>query len=304
VILLIQPKLATTKNKSDVTADGHTIAKDMFSAIGGELVTTKEFSTTEHKGVAPEHPWATAKHNGAASKLAQATIEHECATAEHVNATAEHKSVTALHDLATDCVRLLMHFFHPIQQCAQQVYHTAVPLSPTSSQLHKSCLQSVTDNQLSHVTAFSGAPSTWGSLLRTIGVGPRQLSCITTFVHGIISACGNTVEVYSIVTGVLQQSLCAPEPVTKIKHTPDGSIIVLVHSSSVTMWDVQTGGHIHTFSIQSRISDVAVSATSIACSSSDGSVTSWDIFTKERGQCFSSDNPIITIDWLSHQEHQ
>jgi hypothetical protein len=42
------------------------------------------------------------------------------------------------YDLATDCLRLSMHFFHPIQQCAQQVYHTALPLSPTSSLLRNS----------------------------------------------------------------------------------------------------------------------------------------------------------------------
>ena len=195
-----------------------------------------------------------------------------------------------------------MHFFHPIQQCAQHVYYTAVPLSPISSQFHKSHLQSVIDNQLSCVTAFSGAPSTWGSLLRTIDVRPRQLTCIATSVHGIISACGDVVDVYDAVTGVLQQSLCAPEPVAKIRCSPDGSILFLVHLFSVTMWDMQTGGHIHTFSAESRIGDIAVSATSIACGSFNGLVVSWDILTKEQGWCFWHIHSVVTIDWLSAQE--
>jgi len=110
---------------------------------------------------------------------------------------------TSLSDLATDCLRLSMHFFHPIQQCAQQVYHTAVPLSPTSSQLHKYCLQSIIDNHLSPVTEFMGAPHTWGSLLRSIDTRPRQLTCITTSGQSIISACEDRVTIYDAVTGVL-----------------------------------------------------------------------------------------------------
>ena len=88
--------------------------------------------------------------------------------------------VKVLTALARDCLRFSMHFFHPIQQCAQQLYHAALPLSPTSSHLHNSCLQSVIDNQLCHITTFSGAPDEWGLLLRTIDVRPGRLTCIAT----------------------------------------------------------------------------------------------------------------------------
>ena len=202
-----------------------------------------------------------------------------------------------------DCLWLLMHFFHPIQQCAQHVYHTALPLSPTSSLLHKSCLQSVIDNQLSHVTAFSGAPDTWGLLLGTINVRPRQLTCITTSVQRIVIACEDIVSIYDAVTFVLQQSLHAPETVTKIQDSPDGSILFFAHSSSVTMWDVQTGGLIHTFYTRSKINDVAVSSTGahIASGSSDGTVASWNIHTKE-GRGFGNSQPVVAIHWLSSVE--
>jgi hypothetical protein len=94
------------------------------------------------------------------------------------------------------CLQMLsMHFFHPIQQCAQQIYLTALPLSPTSSHLQNTCLQNVVDNQLSHVTAFVGAPSTWGLLLRTIDTRPRDLTCITTSGQQIIAACEDIVNI-------------------------------------------------------------------------------------------------------------
>ena len=66
---------------------------------------------------------------------------------------AYHKILTPLSDLTADCLHLLMYFFYLIQHCAQQVHHTAVPLSPISSPLQKSCLQNIVDNQLSYVAA-------------------------------------------------------------------------------------------------------------------------------------------------------
>ena len=211
------------------------------------------------------------------------------------------KVLVPLHDLATDCLRLSMHFFHPIQQCAQQVYCTAVPLSPTSSLLGKSYLQHILDNHLSHVTAFVGAPHTWGSLLRTIDTRPKQLTCMTTSSQRIITASGDNLDIYDVVTGVLQQSLSAPETVIKIEGSLDGSILFLAHSSSVTMWDVQTGGLVHTFTTQSSINDMTVSTAHIACGLSDGSVVLWDIHAREEGKGFGNGQPVITICWLSPQ---
>ena len=244
-----------------------------------------------------------------------ATTEQELATATHNLAIAMHKSATALHEavlsatttlhnLATDCLRLSMHFFHPIQQCAQQVYHSALPLSPTSSLLRKSYLQSVIDDRLSRVTTFSGAPVTWGLLLRTIDVRPGQLTCIATSVRMIVAACGDAVTIYDAVTGVLRQSLHAPEVVTKIQGSPDGSILFFGHSLSVAMWDVQTGGLIHTFTTRSLINDIAVSTTGdhIACGLSDGSVAFWNVHTKEEGKGFGDGRPVVTIRWISPLE--
>ena len=217
-------------------------------------------------------------------------------------ANSKASAVAKVIALAEDCLRLLMHFFHPIQQCAQQVYHTAVPLSPTSSQVHKFYLWSVTGSQPSCVTAFLGAPSTWGLLLRTIDIRPRNLTCIATSIQGIIAACENIVNIYNAVTFVLRQSLCAPESVTKIQDSSDGSVLFFAHPLSVTMWDVQTGGLIHTFTTQSKINDIAVSTSHIACGLSNGCVIFWNIHTKEEGKGFGDNRPVVTIYWLSPQE--
>jgi hypothetical protein len=170
--------------------------------------------------------------------------KHSTAGAASVEAAAAEgvaKDLTISLNLATDCLRLSMHFFYPIQQCAQQVYHTALPLSPTSSQLRESCFRSIADKQLSSVAAFFGAPNEWGLLLRTINIRPRQFTCIATFAQRIAAACEDTVNIYDAVTFVLQQSLHTPETITKMQGSPDGSALLFAHSYSVTMWDVQTG---------------------------------------------------------------
>jgi WD40 repeat protein len=66
-----------------------------------------------------------------------------------------------------------------------------------------------------------------------------------------------------------------------------GPPLFFAHPFSVTMWDVQTGGLIHTFTTQSEIKDIAVSTSGdyIACGSSDGSVGS-GIPHQKGGQMF------------------
>jgi hypothetical protein len=250
------------------------------------------------------HKAETARHQARVTRDAEvASHMAEISNAASTQAAAAEDVVNVSLDLVTDCLRLSMHFFHPIQQCAQQVYHTALPLAPTSSQLHKSYLQSVVDNNLSCVIAFLGAPNAWGSLLRTIDVRPRQPTCIATSAQRIITACEDIVDIYDAVTFVLRQSLRAPETVTKVQGSPDGSILFFSHSHSVTMWDVQTGGLTHTFTTRSKITDIAVSTGDhLACGSSDGSITFWNIHTKEEGEGFGNSQPVVTICWLSPQE--
>jgi WD40 repeat protein len=196
-----------------------------------------------------------------------------------------------------------MHFFHPIQQCAQQIYHTALPLSPTSSHLQKSCLQSVADDQLSHVITFVGAPSTWGLLLRTIDIRPREVTCIATSGQQIIAGCGDIVNIYDAVTGVLQQPLSPSEEVKKIQASPDGSTLFFAHSLSITTWDVQTGGLAYTFTVQSEVKDILLSMTGdyIACSFHD-SVTLCNTRNKQEGKGFRSDQPVVVMCWVSPQK--
>ena len=241
----------------------------------------------------------------------QHSASHKADIAQYKAAIVQHKAVTdwyeaatTLHDLATDCLRLSMHFFYPIQQCAQQVYHSALPLTPTSSHLRKSCLQSVIDSQLSLITASLGVPDPWGLLLRTISIRPKQFTCMAIFAQRITAAYEDIVNIYDTVTGVLQQSLHAPETVIEIQDSPDGSILFFAHTLSITMWDIQTGGLIHTFTTKTGINNITVSTTGnhIVCGLSDGSIAFWNTHTKEEGRGFGDGQPVVVIHWVSPLE--
>ena len=251
------------------------------------------------KIMADAKAWAQAQADPVAKveakERAEAAPKAEAEAEVRAESDAAAEVLASLYNLATDCLRLSTYFFHPIQQCAQQVYHTAIPLSPTSTQLHESCLQSVIDNHLSHVATFSGAPDTWGSLLRVIDVRPRQLMCITTSAQRIIAASEEVVNLYDAVTFALRQTLHTPETVLKIEGSPDGSTLFFAHSSSVTMWDMQTGGLIHTFTVQSKVNDIAVSANHVTCGLSDGSVIFWDTHTKEEVGSFGNGQSVVSI---------
>ena len=70
------------------------------------------------------------------------------------------------------------------------------------------------------------------------------------------------------------------------------------------MWDVQTGGLIHTFTIKSKVSDIAISTLGghIACGMSNGYVTFWNTRTKVEGKGFGNGQPVVTTCWLSPQK--
>jgi hypothetical protein len=120
----------------------------------------------------------------------------------------------------------------------------------------------------------------------------------------IIAGCKDTVTIYDAVTGVLQQSLSSSETVIKIQASPDGTTLFFAHSYSVTMWDVQTGGLVHTFTAQREVNHIAVSTSGdhIACGSPNGSVTFWNICTRGEGKRYGEGQSVITICWLSPQK--
>ena len=123
----------------------------------------------------------------------------------------------------------------------------------------------------------------------------------------IAAACDNgTVGIYDSVTGVLRSSLSPPHPVQAMTGSPDGSILFCTHreNPSITMWDIQTGGLVHTFTLMTEATDTAVSLNGryLACGFSDGTVNIWKVAKRTGGPAFRRRSAITCLCWLAPEE--
>ena len=142
--------------------------------------------------------------------------------------------------------------------------------------------------------------------MRTITASSKRFTYMTTFGHRIAAACDDgTVDIYDSITGVLRLSLSPASPVQAACGTPDGSILFCAHRGlSVTMWDMQTGGLIHTFVLEWNAEDIDVSFTAryLACGLSNGSVRVWEVTNMEAAAIWTH-TPATKFCWLEQEEH-
>ena len=134
---------------------------------------------------------------------------------------------------------------------------------------------------------------------------------MTVIGHGsaatIAVACGDgTVDVYESVTGVLRFSLKPPHPTQAVTGSPNGSILFCTHreNPSITLWDIQTGRHIHTFTLTTEATNTAVSLKGryLACSLFGHTVNFWEVANGTEGPQFGNGSPITCLRWLAPEE--
>jgi len=211
-------------------------------------------------------------------------------------------STSNLRSLVEDRLRFTMHFFYLIQRSAPHTCHSALPLSPSLPMPHSSLLREKT-----LIARFYGRPGDWGPVIRTIKGSVGRFTCMTTIGHGIAAGRDDgTVGIYDSITGVLRLSLSPEHPAEAVTGSPDGSMLFCTHfrGPSITLWDTQTGGLIHTFALRSRVTDTAVSLEGhyLTCGLSDGSVHFWEIANRMEGPAFGGGSPIIRLCWLTPEE--
>ena len=194
-----------------------------------------------------------------------------------------------------------MHFFHLIRQSSRHVYHSALPLSPSSSPL-----RSIIPQQKILVAEFYGCLEAWGAAIQTIKASSGRFTHMMTFASWIAAACDDgAVGIYDSVTGAPRLSLNPGDLVKAMRGTPDGSTLLCAHQGfSVTAWDIQTGGLMHTFVPEWKVEDIAVSLTGryLACGSSDGFVKVREVTSKSEVLDFESGSPVTHLCWLEQEE--
>jgi len=182
-----------------------------------------------------------------------------------------------------DSQRILLEYFDIIHNSPSQLYHSALPLSPSSSLLHKFYSAEFSRG----VKVVKRLPEEWGVCSRTV---------LSKYSPLAISYWNNTIAVGSthrdiIILDAITGSQIAVlsghgNQVNSVAFSPDGTLLVSGgNDRTVQLWDVQTGGVIKKFhGHNSRVCSVSISAdhTMIVSGSGDHTVRLWNI---QMGKC-------------------
>ena len=211
-----------------------------------------------------------------------------------------HVPTSDLHRLAEDHLQFTRNFFLLIRQSAPHIYHSALPLSPSSSAPHSTIIP-----EKSLLTGFYGRPETWGAVIQTIQSPSTKFTDMAAFGCWIAAACSDgVVRIYDAVSGGLKQSLRPADPVKAVRGLPDGSALFCTHhGNSVTLWDLQTGGLTRTFTFEEGVRNIAVSLKGryVAFGFSNELVRLREV-AKEVEGAIRGASPVTCFCWLEPEE--
>jgi WD40 repeat protein len=195
-----------------------------------------------------------------------------------------------------DSQYLLLENFDAIHNSPSYLYRCGLPLSPSSSWLHKSY-----DAELSQgVKVVRGLPVEWGACSRTVPLPsyPEALACWNnTIAVGLKS---NDIILLNGITGSQMGVLSGHTGgVRSLTFLLEGASIVSGSDDrSLKLWDVQTGGVIRTFCGHTDwVVSVSISPshTTIASGSWDKTICLWDIQTGECHCILELQKPVYCV---------
>jgi len=182
-----------------------------------------------------------------------------------------------------DSQHLVMEHFEAICNSPSQIYHSVLPLCPSSSWLHKHYAAELSQE----VKVVGGLSAGWGTCSRTVTLVqiPQTLTCWRdTIAVGLDS--GEIITLDGI-TGIQTAILSGHTGyVRSLAFFPNGrSLVSGSNDRTVKLWDVQTGGTVRTFcGHTNHVNSVSISedCTMIASGSNDMTIRLWNIQT---GDC-------------------
>ena len=168
------------------------------------------------------------------------------------------------------------------------LYHSALPLSPSSSWV-RSCYKA---NVGEDVRVLTGLPDRWDACSRTINLQGKP-SAFAYQGNTIAVGLKSNVVLLDAITGVRMSALYGhTDTILSITFSLDGTLLVSrSKDETVKLWDIQTGGLIRTFSDHTRLvsaASISPDGTTIALGTTSGSICLWDVRT---GRC----HPIATL---------
>ena len=183
-----------------------------------------------------------------------------------------------------DTQHLLLEHFDIIQNSPSHIYHSALPLFPSSSCLHRH----YTVEPSPMIKVVRGLPTEWGGCSRTVFLDSYTLTI--SYHNGSIaigSASGDIIVLDST-TGTQRAVLSGHSDVAScVEFSSDGTLLISgSHDKTVKLWDIQTGGVVRTFSGHTDLVQcvsISVDCTKIVSGSHDQMICLWEVQT---GKCY------------------
>ena len=183
---------------------------------------------------------------------------------------------------ANDSQHLLLEHFDAICHSPSQLYHSALPFSPSSSLVHRYYNAGLSRE----VKVVKGLPSEWGPCFRTVTFDSQPLGL--AYWKGTIAAgleSGNIITLDGT-TGSQGTTLSShTDWVRCLNFSSDGMLLASgSDDTTVKLWEVQTGGVIKTFhGHTSWVYSVSIltDGMSLLSGSDDTTIKLWDVQTGE-----------------------
>ena len=181
---------------------------------------------------------------------------------------------------ADDTQRLILEHFDVIQDSPSEIYHYAIPFSPSSSQLHK-CYS---PELLHGVKVVTGIQAEWGRCSRTVSLDYSDSPIVCW--KEIIAACSgpHNIIILDVITGIPKSVLSGhTEHVRSLVFSLDGTFLVSgSEDKTIKLWDVQTGGVVKTFCGHTdgvRSTCISSDCITVVSGSWDHTIRLWDTQT-------------------------
>ena len=198
---------------------------------------------------------------------------------------------------ADDSQRLILEYFDVICRCPSELYHYAVPFSPSSSWLHE-CYSS---KILQGVGVVKGLQVGWGTCSRTIPL-KRTPTALTCWKDLIAINQDSKIIILSAATGVPIFKLSEHTDIVRsLAFSLDGTFLVSGDCNKVILWDMQTGGSIKTKTSECGIGmiysisiSVLKDCATIALGSFHRTICIWDTETEKCHHITNGHNAAVT----------
>ena len=145
-----------------------------------------------------------------------------------------------LLNTARDCFRFVTKFFEPINVSAVHIYHSALELSPLSSIVRRLYYHR---RRTSFPRVVAGIPDAWDECIHLNSTRHYRTYTWSPCGRFIAAWAQETVDIRDPLSSELLSTFTHPNAVlTQLAYSPDGRFLASLSSTSLTIWDVQTGG--------------------------------------------------------------